>query len=614
MLYNKYVGYLVDIKADLLTSVGNVFRLQSAGHKTTGAFKNNGGIYHMDKVRSRLLCEKIFMALSGCLVCGLLQAAPLPNAGQLLPSAPPLVPAPVSGKAPVLVPSPEQASAAPASDVRITVSEVRITGSTVFSEAQLQALIAPDLAVASESAKSLGRQFSFAELQAFAERITAYYREQGYLLARAYLPLQDVRDGQLEIAVLEGRVSRINWSNESRHADATLDGRLDEIPLDAPLYNPTLERSLLLLSDLPGSEIQATVRPGVSIGTSELDISLKDRKGAFAGNVSVDNEGNPYSGEYRLGAGLTLNSPLRLGDSLNLNLLGGGRDYRYGRLAWQVPLGQRGLSVGFAASSMTYRLQQEFAPLDAHGTAQIASAYALYPLQRSRFSNVGVQLAFDYKKLDDRIDAFSSVVNRTLGVWQTGLSGSRYDGLGGGGLNSWSLNAIAGSLRLDPAAQAVDAATLRTEGGYSKGMAQFSRTQRLADDWNLYGQIGGQVAQKNLDSSEKYALGGSAAVRAYPQGEAPVDDGWLGTLELRYSPAPNWQASVFNDAAQGRLQHAPVNSADNRRRLSGAGLGLSYAETGGLVVQATLAWRTGDMPTADSDRSPRGWLRVLHPF
>ena len=568
----------------------------------------------MHKIWSRLLSAKLILALGDCLVSGCLLAAPLPNAGQLLPSVP-LTPAPVSGnKAPVLVAPAEKSGAAVADDTRVPVSEVRITGNTVFSEAQLQALIAPELAEGGLADNSAGRQFSFAELQALAERITAYYRDQGYLLARAYLPAQNVRDGRLEIAVLEGRVSRINWSNESRHADATLEGRLDEIPLDAPLYNPTLERGLLLLGDLPGSEVQATVRPGVSIGTSELDISLKDRKGPFAGNVSLDNEGNPYSGEYRLGAGLTLNSPLRLGDSLNVNLLAGGRDYQYGRLAWQVPVGQRGLSVGFAASSMNYRLQREFAPLDAHGTANIGSAYALYPLQRSRFSNVGAQLAFDYKKLDDRVDAVSSVVKRTLGVWQTGLSGSRYDGLGGGGLSTWSLNAIAGNLSLDPAAQAIDAATVRTEGSYSKGMIQLSRLQRIADDWNLYVQIGGQAAQKNLDSSEKYALGGSAAVRAYPQGESPVDDGWLGTLELRYSPAPNWQASVFNDSAQGRLQHAPVKSTDNQRRLSGAGFGLSYAQTAGLTVQATLAWRTGEAPTSDSDRTPRGWLRVLHPF
>lgn len=567
----------------------------------------------MHRLRDGLLGENLLLTLGGWLVSGLVLAAPLPNAGQLLPSVP-LTPAPVSGKAPVLVPPAEKSSATPGNDTRISVSEVRITGNTVFSEAQLQALIAPELAADGEADGSAGRLFSFAELQTLAERITAYYRDQGYLLARAYLPAQEVRDGRLEIAVLEGRVSRINWSNESRHADATLEGRLDEIPVDAPLYNPTLERGLLLLGDLPGSEVQATVRPGVSIGTSELDIALKDRKGLFAGNVSVDNEGNPYSGEYRLGAGLTLNSPLRLGDALNVNLLGGGQDYQYGRLAWQVPLGQRGLAVGLAASSMRYRLQQEFAPLDAHGTAQIGSVYALYPLQRSRFSNVGAQLAFDYKKLDDRVDAFSSVVNRTVGVWQTGLSGSRYDSLGGGGLNTWSLSAVAGNLSLDPAAQAIDAATVRTEGSYSKGMMQFSRLQRLADDWNLYAQIGGQAARKNLDSSEKYALGGSSAVRAYPQGESPVDDGWLGTIELRYSPAPNWQASVFNDAAQGKLQHAPLKSTDNQRRLSGAGFGVSYADAGGLSVQATLAWRTGEAPTTDSDRSPRGWLRILHPF
>ena len=561
----------------------------------------------------RLCCARHLWILAGTLVFSPLFAAQPPNAGQLLPSAP-LAPLPPESKAPVVVVPADKVETVPADQVRILVSHIRITGNTAFSEAQLQELIATALAPEASTPPTAGRRMTFAELQGIAERITAYYRQHGYLLARAYMPAQEVEQGRIEMTVLEGLISRINVNNESRHADATVQGRLAVLPIGSPLYNPTLERSLLLLDDLPGSHVQATVRPGVSVGTSELDIQMSDRKGPVSGDVSLDNEGNRYSGEYRLGAGVSLNSPLRLGDSLNLQLIGGGQAYRYGRLAWQVPVGQQGLAVGVAASSMNYVLEKDFAPLQAHGTAQIGSAYALYPLLRSRFSNVNAQLAYDHKRLDDRVDVTASVVNRTLKVWQAGLSGSRADGFGGGGLSVWSLTAVTGNLTLDPAAQAIDAVTVRTEGNYSKGLAQFARTQRLGDSWSLYGQISGQAAQKNLDSSEKYSLGGSSAVRAYPQGEAPVDDGWLGTVELRYSPAPNWQASLFNDAAQGRLQHAPLSHANEDRRLSGAGLGLSYAGIGGLVVQAVLAWRTGEPPTSDVDRSPRGWLRVSQPF
>ena len=42
-----------------------------------------------------------------------------------------------------------------------------------------------------------------------AARITDLYREHGYILARAYVPAQEMRDGAVEIGVVEGRVGKI---------------------------------------------------------------------------------------------------------------------------------------------------------------------------------------------------------------------------------------------------------------------------------------------------------------------------------------------------------------------------------------------------------------------
>jgi hemolysin activation/secretion protein len=48
-----------------------------------------------------------------------------------------------------------------------------------------------------------------------AERITKAYKDKGYVVARAFVPAQDVRDGVVEIRVVEGRYERIDISNAS---------------------------------------------------------------------------------------------------------------------------------------------------------------------------------------------------------------------------------------------------------------------------------------------------------------------------------------------------------------------------------------------------------------
>jgi len=118
-----------------------------------------------------------------------------------------------------------------------------------------------------------------------------------------------------------------------------------------------------------------------------------------------------------------------------------------------------------------------------------------------------------------------------------------------------------------------------------------------------------QRASKNLDSSEKFVLGGVYGIRAYPQGEAAGDQGWLASLELRQALMPGWQGSVFYDAGGVDINRQPFIAGDNKRRLSGYGIGLA-ASFDAFSVSATLAWRGGSAaPTSDRDKSPRLWLQ-----
>lgn len=350
--------------------------------------------------------------------------------------------------------------------------------------------------------------------------------------------------------------------------------------------------------------MQGTLKPGATVGTSELDIEVKDQpgRGLLSGDTSIDNQGGRATGEYRLGLGINLRSPLRLGDALDLRLLDAGQGLHYGRVAWQVPVGWDGLKVGVAGSSMDYRLQEDFASLMAHGSATTVGAYLLYPVVRSRLTNVNAQLSYDHTQTDDRMDTADSRTTKRLGVTQAGLSGSFYDSLGG--LNVGVLNLVLGRLKVD--------ATNR--GSYAKTAFQLGRTQWLSDTWNLRGHLSGQLARKDLPSPEKFSLGGAQAVRAYPQGEAPTDDGWLVTLELGVAFAPQWQAVLFRDEAQGKAEHALGSASGNERRLCGHGLGLNFSGVRGLSLQMSVAWRCAAAPTAEVDRVPRTWLRLVQTF
>lgn len=106
----------------------------------------------------------------------------------------------------------------------------------------------------------------------------------------------------------------------------------------------------------------------------------------------------------------------------------------------------------------------------------------------------------------------------------------------------------------------------------------------------------------------------TSGIRAYPQGEAPGDGGWLATVELRYHLVRPLQAFAFYDSGQIQTNHHPYLDQLNDRHLSGPGLGANGVY-GPLSLKATVAWRCGsEAPTSDKDRKPRIWVQAAYAF
>jgi hemolysin activation/secretion protein len=532
------------------------------------------------------------------------QSAPRPDAGQTLESLRPAPNLPAERASPLPREENRPALTAPAGQT-VTVRAIRFSGNSAIPEAELQALVQD----------AIGKALSLADLNELARRVTATYRARGYLLSRAYLPAQDIRDGQLEIAVLEGRIASVSTQNGSRLAPSVADAHLDRLKAaqgSSPTAGPELERALLLLNDLPGVEVNSTLKPGSSVGTADLDVTLRD-KPIVSGSAELDNYGNRYTGEYRASGALNLNDALGRGEQFSLRLIGTGPGMKYARLGAQMPLGGSGLKAGVAYSDLHYRLGREFEPLGAHGSAKVSTGFLAYPLIRSQGNNLNLQLSYDDKRMNDKIDATASDASKKVGVWTASLSGDRTDSFFGGGISAYSLALYGGNLRLDLGSAALDAGAggHRTNGDYNKLTFSALRLQRLGGNWQFYGALSGQAARKNLDSSEKMSLGGASGVRAFPQGEAAADEALLMNLELRYSftSAPGLQAIAFYDAGSARInREALITDSNNRRHLAGEGLGLQWNYNNSFTVRAYVAWRNGGRPVSDTDRTPRLWV------
>jgi hemolysin activation/secretion protein len=493
---------------------------------------------------------------------------------------------------------------------KVLVQSLHVTGETLFSEAVL---------VAAADFKP-GSQANLRDLRDMAARISRYYNNRGYFLAQAYLPAQDVQNGVVTIAVIEGRYGKIGLRNRTNLSDRLAHGVLEGLNSGNPVTAAPLQRRLLLLSDIPGLEVKSTLSPGTAVGTSDLTVDLTPGP-RVSGSIDADNAGDLYTGAYRLGGTVNINDPTGHGDLLSLRVLSSFDGLDYGRVSYQTRV--QNATIGVAYSALDYRLGGSFSSLHASGTAEIASVYASYPLIRSYDNNLSAMIDLDDKTFQDKIGSISSVTDKDALALMVGVSGDHHDGFGGGGWVQYALGWTFGDLDIrTPAARIIDEATARSNGQYGKLTYSASRLQTVVGPLSIYGAIRGQVASKNLDISEKMELGGAYAVRAYPEAEIYGDEGYVATLEARLllPPLPprlpgRVQLIGFVDTGSANMNRSPWFSGPNRETLSGAGVGAVWAANNNFLLKATYAHTLGEAAGVPGRfASSRVWVQLVKLF
>jgi hemolysin activation/secretion protein len=470
----------------------------------------------------------------------------------------------------------------------------------------------------------LMKEVSMGEVRATANRITTYLREHGYLVAYAYIPTQDVTDGNLEIAILPGRYGRIRINSTASLAKSVIQSRLGNLHSGAVIHRFELERAILLLNDVSGISAKAMLLPGSAIGEADVVIEVLPDK-TVEGSVSVDNFGNRFTGVTRYSVSASRYTLSSRGDQARLNAITSGNGLISGSLTYQIPFGGDGGTLSVAYSDMYYELGETFASLNANGRAKTTSINWSYPLLRSRNADLYLQIGFDDKTLYDSVRAANppTIQDKHAHTVNIGISGNSRDNWGGGGANAYSLAYSAGRLAIDtPTLRDNDALTAKTAGNYQKYSLRLVRQQMLRDNLSLLLSFTGQAASKNLDSSEKMSLGGAYGVRAYPQGEAPGDQVYIVTAELRQLLSKQkllpgqLQLALFFDAGSAMLsKHVWDHTTPNRRKLYSVGTGLIWFEANQYSLRLDYARKIGSAEAeSDTDKAGRFWLQGTRYF
>ncbi|WP_145521256.1 ShlB/FhaC/HecB family hemolysin secretion/activation protein [Yersinia aldovae] len=480
----------------------------------------------------------------------------------------------------------------------------------------------------------IGQRLTFNDLQAMTLAVTRFYRQQGWVAAQAILPPQAVHGGIVVVRIIAGRLDKPEVNNQSRlntrFATAVIEsnscskeaGFLGGKDCTASLAELSrLERTALILNEIPGVDASLALKPGTQSGMTRVYADITPGQTAM-GYLGVDNQGNDYSGHNRLLAGGTLNNMTGWGDQLRADfILSSSADVFSGLLDYNFPINSYGTRAALNYSHLNYTLTGPFDPLDAHGYFDSWGINLRHPWIRNSSVRIDVSAGYYQSRMRDSLILLPEQ-KRNLNAGEFGIYGtfaavSR-------GLSNFNLLGTAGHLTLDDEfSQSMNSLT-GIDGAFSRFNYRVGHDQGFGSDLSFFNQFTGQMASKNLDSSQKLLLGGPLAVRAYGIGEGAVDKGTFFTTELRarwLPPLPLWAGAAnqvtfaaFFDQGWGSYYRQPIQGlAGNNINLSGFGAYITLSRSADYSLNLTWAHRTGQAATPQPDNDQL-WLSAYKMF
>ena len=428
------------------------------------------------------------------------------------------------------VPTLEEAAPGTAAVDPFTLSGVVIEGATAFAPS--------DFTDAYE--KYLLTRVSDREVDAILNAITQRYHEAGYFLSRAIVPAQDIANGILRIRVIEGYIS--SFSTEGTYPDtALLDAYARPILAERPATLATVERALLLMSDLPGLTLQPKLDL-VNQESGEYSLVAELSYQTVSAFGRLDNRGTPDVGRLQGWLGGSLNGVLGFGETITATFItvpNEPKELLFGSLNGTVPINRQGTYVSAYGAYSAIDAGGRSAQFDSDSWSKQGILTIGHPIVRSRAQNLWINGSFDYRNFEQE-ELGQTITDDRLRVLRADLSyqlQDKWDGLNAFGVGISQGLGILGATDDDSQTKS------RSDGKstFTKLTANATRVQMLPAAFSVRVSIAGQWSSEPLLSYEEFNLGGEAFGRAYDYGELTGEHGAAGSAEVRYGRDLNWR-------------------------------------------------------------------------
>ena len=526
--------------------------------------------------------------------------------------------------------------------VKIKVTQFKFSGNNVIKTEELEKVIA----------HSIGKELTVKELIQVANQVSEYYVGRGYIVAQAYIPVQRSRGGIVEIAILEGKLGKVDVTGNARYKSSTILRQMERLKREGVIHDSTLETALYELNDYPGLKVRATLQSGEDVGLTDVALTAKERL-PYTFKADINNYGSRLTGPWQYSGEIGAGNLLGLGDNLSLKGTKSNSVLFLTNMNLLVPVTSFGTKLQATWIHSEAVVGKEFGALRPTALMDIASMDILQTFTRTADLSLTGVGGFDFKTFRTQIlGALSS--KDELRVFRLGIRGDYRDPYLGRnffsltwhrGVDFWggsSPNAPGTSFAITQNGVTRGAGP----GNWSKGTADLSRFQSLGlpflqglpvipavlNDSYLILRATGQLASDRMLSPERFAIGGYYTVRGYQVAELIGDNGYAATAELvvpvpsnakvPFSPSKTWkemfQVAVFVD--HGGTFASPVTGQGKGGfgYLTSAGGGLRINVPFGLPEPADLGALALKIDWASAIGRPRPSSRdqglTIHPI
>ena len=374
------------------------------------------------------------------------------------------------------------------------------------------------------------RELNLDDMNEVANLVTGAYQEKGYILARAYVPEQEIKDGILQIAILEGDVGEVKVSGQRYYNERVIRRNFLEQVKHGVIKEDLLERGLLLSSELSSSETKIVLERGEKPGSANVVLKTEDRL-ALNWTIDFNNFGSKFVSKERYGTYIDITDPW-WGSTLSLRGVTGNtmKESLLTKADLSVPINIYGTKLNLSYMKGLYVVGQELADLGMDGDTKVYGIGFSHPFIREKNQNLTVSVGYDSKNsrifIDDELENVDDLDEFYATLDWDSLD--RYLGK-----NILSLGVYRGSIN---PAEKYPFSRKNADMRFMRYNLNAARIQKIYGNVNFMVRASGQLSGHNLLPMEETGIGGYGTVRGHNLSLFMGDSGFTLSGELLSAP------------------------------------------------------------------------------